>query len=278
LLQAIAPLISLVLMPIWGALADYVHSRKIVYLLCKGLGTISLVSMAYLPHPAFVPILLCVSGVAIFRASGILDAYVLDYLGPDHRDRYGEIRLWTAVSWGIGAIVMGYVTDYYDFYWNFVLYGTMMTVMGIIVAVALPARSRSEQQHYDRLETTAKATAGGGGHPLQKQHQERPEIGTLYKALVRLPIIWWIFEVSVIGCGMALVESFLFVYLQNDLGATTRLCGWTVGVTVLCEIPIFYYSKMWLRTIGHDGPEWLGFHPWLPIPCRILLEYPMLGD
>jgi MFS transporter, PPP family, 3-phenylpropionic acid transporter len=240
LLQAITPLISLVMMPIWGALADYLHSRKIVYLLCKGLGTISLVSMAYLPHPVFGPILLCVSGVAIFRASGILDAYVLDYLGPDHRDRYGEIRLWTAVSWGIGAVVMGYVTDYWDFYWNFVLYGTMMTVMGIIVAVALPARSRSEQQHYDRLETA-------------KDRHQRPEIGTLYKALVRLPIIWWIFEVSVIGCGMALVESFLFVYLQNDLGATTRLCGWTVGVTVLCEIPIFYFSKLWLRTIGHDG-------------------------
>jgi MFS_1 like family len=39
LLQALAPLISLVMMPVWGALADYLHSRKRVYLLCKALGT-----------------------------------------------------------------------------------------------------------------------------------------------------------------------------------------------------------------------------------------------
>jgi MFS family permease len=123
----------------------------------------------------------------------------------------------------------------------------MMTVNGIIVAVFLAARSQSEQQRYDRLATTATK------QQQQHHHHQRPEIRTLYQALARLPIVWWIFEVSVIGCGMALVESFLFVYLQNDLGATTRLCGWTVGVTVLCEIPIFYYSKMWLRTIGHDG-------------------------
>jgi MFS transporter, PPP family, 3-phenylpropionic acid transporter len=254
-LQAVAPLISLVLMPFWGGLADHLHSRKVVYLWCKALGTISLMSLAFLPQPpSFGPILLCVAGVAVFRASGILDAYVLDYLGAhDQRDRYGEIRVWTAISWGLGAIGMGYVTDYLNFNWNFALYGTMMTIMGVIVAVALPARSTSEQERYDRLAAAAESAATTTTiNDLDHPH-DRPALRSLYTALVRPPIIWWIFEVSVIGCGMAVVESFLFVYLQNDLAASTRLCGWTVGVTVLCEIPIFAYSKRCLQYVGHDA-------------------------
>lgn len=66
-------------------------------------------------------------------------------------------------------------------------------------------------------------------------------------------MLFWLFEVLVIGAGMSMVDSFLFVYLQNDLGASTRLCGCTVGVTVLFEIPIFLRSKRLLRDAGHDS-------------------------
>ena len=51
---------------------------------------------------------------------------------------------------------------------------------------------------------------------------------------------------------MSLVETFLFVFLQDDLGSSTTLCGYTVGVTVLFEIPIFHNSKYLLKEWGHD--------------------------
>jgi hypothetical protein len=31
------------------------------------------------------------------------------------------------------------------------------------------------------------------------------------------------------------------------------LCGLTVGVTVLLELPIFHYSEVILRTMSHDA-------------------------
>lgn len=239
-LQAVAPLLSFLMMPIWGISADYIQSRKTIYVVCKTIGTLCLVALGFLPDPPeFRSILLCISGVALFRASGILDAYVLDYL-KDQKERYGEIRLYTAVSWGLGAIVMGYITDLLDFAWNFTLYGTMMSMMVILIIWKLPARSKTELERYERLESSS-------------EDHTRPEFRALYMALARLPILWWILEVSIIGAGMAIVESFLFVYLQNTLGASTRLCGWTVGVTVVFELPIFAYSKECLKWIGHDG-------------------------
>ena len=80
----------------------------------------------------------------------------------------------------------------------------------------------------------------------------RPKLKSLFNAILRPPVIFWLSQGVLIGAGTSLVDSFLFVYLQNDLKASTLLCGWTVGVTVLLELPIFFYSDYFLRTMGHD--------------------------
>jgi hypothetical protein len=49
------------------------------------------------------------------------------------------------------------------------------------------------------------------------------------------------------------VERFLFIYLIDELGASTLLCGGTVLLTVLFEIPIFHYYDKIERTIGRGG-------------------------
>ena len=49
------------------------------------------------------------------------------------------------------------------------------------------------------------------------------------------------------------VERFLFIYLIDELGASTALCGGTVLLTVLFEIPIFHYYDKIETSIGRGG-------------------------
>ncbi len=42
---------------------------------------------------------------------------------------------------------------------------------------------------------------------------------------------------------MGIVERLLFIYLTDTLGGSVFLCGLTVGVTVVIELPIFYYAE-----------------------------------
>lgn len=221
-LQGAMPLLGMVTMPFWGYVADLVRSRKRVYLFCKALGTIALLSLSLSSIDTFPSILLCVSGMAIFRASGVLDAHTLDFLGRRHRTMYGTIRMWAAISWGIGAVLMGWITDSFGFRWNFGLYGGMMILMLVIMAYGLPARSKSEQVRYDRSAL---------GHA-----QRCPRTIVLVKALCRPTVLFWLLEVEAIGAGMCLVDSFLFVFLQNELNASTTLCGYAVGITVIFEL------------------------------------------
>jgi len=49
------------------------------------------------------------------------------------------------------------------------------------------------------------------------------------------------------------VEDFLFLYLVNDLGASQLLCGITITITVIFELPVFHYSSKLLNKIGVSG-------------------------
>ena len=63
----------------------------------------------------------------------------------------------------------------------------------------------------------------------------------------------FLLEVIAMGAGMATVERLLFLYMVNDLEASTLLCGLSVGVNVLFELPIFWYASKLMKTFGHDG-------------------------
>ena len=187
-----------------------------------------------------------------------MDAHTLDFLGEAHRGMYGSIRLWTAVSWGLGAVIMGFITDKLGFHWNFCLFGAMMIMMLLTVALGLPARSKSEQELYERSINSSsheydRNSDNHGNEATTNSAPARPRLSALWMAIGRLPVCLWLLEGAVIGAGMVIVDSFLFVFLQDELKASTELCGYTVGVTVLLELPIFHFSEELLAKLGHDN-------------------------
>lgn len=245
-LQGISPVLGFASQLFWGYIADYFQSRKAVFVFCQACGTLLLLSLSLKIMSSFWAIFFCVAGMACFNSGGVLDAHTLDFLGEAHRGMYGSIRLWCAISWGLGAVCMGLVTEHFgSFNYNFGLFGSMMTMTLLAVVLGLPSRSKSEQELYDRI-----------NNPLDDDSEipsSGPQFDILVKAIVRIPVLLWLVQVAVIGAGMVIVDSFLFVFLQNELQASTALCGYTVGVTVLLELPIFHFSDFLLKRLGHDG-------------------------
>jgi len=82
-----------------------------------------------------------------------------------------------------------------------------------------------------------------------------------FTEFLRLFLNWrsclFLLEMTIMGMAMALVERLLFVYVMEDpaeggLGGNALLCGYTVGVTVIFEIPIFHNAKKLLKWPGRD--------------------------
>mmetsp|Transcript_10311 Transcript_10311/g.18247 ORF Transcript_10311/g.18247 Transcript_10311/m.18247 type:complete len:292 (+) Transcript_10311:3-878(+) len=86
--------------------------------------------------------------------------------------------------------------------------------------------------------------------------EERQQSGKLLDLVclfLRPRVTVFLIEVLVMGAGMATVERLLFLYMVNDLESSTLLCGLSVGVNVMFELPIFWYASPIMKALGHDG-------------------------
>ena len=131
--------IPAVSMPMWGVLADRFRSRKLVWVVTQTASTVLLLQLA-LPavYGSFAAVLAVSVGAKFFTSSGILDGYALDQLGTENKMMYGRYRLFASISWGIGSIVVGYVTDRVGFEPNFVVFGVLGALMIALVWACIP--------------------------------------------------------------------------------------------------------------------------------------------
>eukprot|EP00934_Nitzschia_sp_Nitz4_P000226 Nitzschia sp. Nitz4//scaffold1_size375055//288774//290303//NITZ4_000313-RA/size375055-processed-gene-0.457-mRNA-1//-1//CDS//3329541156//226//frame0 len=238
LIEGVRSVIPTVSMLVWGVAADRFHSQKAVWLITKTVSTVVLLTLA-IPYvySSFSHILVVSIVSQLFVSSGILDAYTLDLLGTENKAYYGRYRLYASVSWGLGSVVMGWVTDNYSFEPNFVMFALLGFLMIFLVAVKVPDTSRSQDEVAEDIPSEAVA-----GH-----------LSELVCLALRPRVFVFLLEVIVMGAGMATVERLLFLYLVNDLKSSTLLCGLSVGINVIFELPIFWYASKFMEHLGHDG-------------------------
>mmetsp|Transcript_40994 Transcript_40994/g.98844 ORF Transcript_40994/g.98844 Transcript_40994/m.98844 type:complete len:521 (+) Transcript_40994:548-2110(+) len=251
----------------WGIIADKWQSRKSVWLVTKVCSTISLLALALpLIYQSFWRILFISAVAQLFVPDGILDAYTLELLGEENKLYYGRYRLYASLSWGFGSMAIGWVTDRYGFEPNFILFAVLSGLMIFLVAWSIPetgantaiADQEEEEDDQARQETVdgQEAVCQDDEERVNSESAVSSEGGTLMELIaifVRPRTLIFLLEVIIMGAAMATVERLLFLYLVNDLQASTFICGLSVFVNVLFELPIFWYASKFMALLGHDG-------------------------
>jgi oligosaccharide:H+ symporter len=259
LLEGLMTVVPTIFMPLWGILSDTFGVRKQVYVGTNAISTLLLLTLA-LPYvySSFVHIVIVSLSIQVFCAAGILDSYTLELLGTKNKLLYGRYRLYASLSWGIGAVVMGYSTDHYGFEPNFILYGVLSCICLGLVLAKIPNKTTSSSHTHSndsddersRRQSHHAAAGDAVGADLS-----RGRLVDLVRLFLRPKVCMYLIEVICMGAGMATVERLLFLYMVNDLESSNLLCGLSVSVNVLFEIPIFWYAS-WFRTrLGLDGMQ-----------------------
>jgi MFS family permease len=242
LLEGIMPIVRSIIGPCWGYVADITKRKKLVsqsnrfislvFLCCLGVHALS---------DEFWKILVVTLMTTLFCGAGsILDAYALEVCGAASQRLYGRIRLWTAVSWGVGTLIMGLIAhaDHEDWKWNFVLYAAFGVTNIAVTVILVPDRTRLE----DDLINDVKANGEG---------EEERRRSVLRAFIVSPPFIGLVLQAVFFAAAMGIVERLVFVFLVNELGGSTVLCGMCVFVNVLLEIPVFYNAEVIKQSLGH---------------------------
>ncbi|KAL3763814.1 hypothetical protein ACHAW5_002318 [Stephanodiscus triporus] len=206
-----------------------------------------------------------------------LDGLTLAQLEREGTDKnhFGKERLYGAMSWGISHVALGPFIDLFGFG---IIYGTtMLSFVGCMIAIHIYAKSSSTIQYAG---VNDKDEGAELADRTQSQNERRykskssfendgiNEYDTInrlaFSDLVRLLFQnGSIFNASFIGScfalsvGMSVVETLIFIYFEF-LGGSTMMCGLTVLVTVLFELPLFHFAPDFLERLGSTTMLQLG--------------------
>ena len=155
------------------------------------------------------------------------DALVLASL--DDKSRYGKVRLWGALTYGVGNLVLGVLIQ---------VYGDFSPMFGLSLITLIPAVASV----YFILPPFASDT----------KPAFNLSISAVYRLLTHSTSVKIFFLNSmVIGAALSLVESLLFVAMDRAMnGSTPIIAGASVLISVLFEIPIFQAAPSLIHKWG----------------------------
>lgn len=253
-LAGIIPLVSWAGAPFWGGIADAKNRHRAILLLT--IAGVWLAVLALYFADTFITLLIIVIGYAFFIGPivPLVDNAVLGIMG-NRKQRYGRVRLWGSVGWGVAATLLGPVLERAGLSWSF--YGFLAINVGtFLVAAGLPMAISPVQQAY---------LAGLG--ILARN-------GRFLLLLV---------AALVFGATLGVLLSYQFLYLE-ELGASWTLMSLTLTITTISEVPLWFISSWLLRRFGSSKMIALALaatamrmfglgvmvEPWLALPISLL--------
>ena len=216
-LTGVAPIISLVGASVWGAVADATRKHKTILLIA--IAGVWFSVLAIYKAPGFLLLTAAVLFYAFLSSPvlPIIDNSVMTLLG-DKRDRYGIIRVWGSVGWGVSAIFAGQLIQRLGLDWAF--YGFLL-LYGLLFFIAL------------RFPIPQVSIASKFWQGIRQLSTNVRWIIFLLVALVE-------------GLSLAIFLNFLFLHL-SDMGASRTMMSLSLTFATFSEIPVFLAGHRLLR-------------------------------
>ena len=215
-LAGLPPLLSLVSAPVWGVVSDTFKRRKPSLLIAiSGALLLALVLSAVRAFVWLIPAVMLFS----FFFSPIMplvDTTTISLLGRQ-KERYGRLRLWGAVGWGLAAPIVGWLIERDSASWSFWAYAALMG-LGLLIALRVPETGRADA--------------------APKTNRQ-----------ISLASPRWLLFLSIAfagGVSLSMISNYLFLFLRQ-LGADELSLGLTLTVATLSELPVLFFSNRLLR-------------------------------
>ena len=214
-LSALLPLMTLLGVPLWSTAADTLQRHKVFIVITVG------GALAFTLPPLFttnyLALLALVGVLSLFTAPimPLVDHLTLTLLSE--KSRYGALRLWGAVGWGLAAPLTGLLTEQGGLRWAFsVAFGFLGLLWG--VSFTLP----------------------------EVEAERKSEVVRDIRQFLSPAWLSFLLAAFTGGVGLAVSSSFLYLHMA-DLGISGALVGLALTVATVSELPVFWFSGPLLR-------------------------------
>lgn len=185
----------------------------------------------------------------------VLDGMTLAHMqktpGMSQSD-YGKERLFGAISWAITNVLIGPAMDHFGF---IILYPfTMIVTVICFTSIAMYVNGQeSADLHHEIPQSIEIDEEPTKDHHLKEMPTPEVPMWVLLRILTTTVYgVGFLFAICCLSMGTSVVESLVFLFFEF-LGGSNTLCGITVALTVMFEIPIFQIAPWLLQWVG-AGP------------------------
>ena len=281
IIMSIVPLISCFSTPAVTFLGERWLGMKRILCLCTLLGTCVFDLHLAVPAPSVSSLALVAISVimaaTLSPVGTLLDSITLNLLAGDSK-AYGKQRLWSSISWGLGSLCTGLLVDFTGQILCIFPIFTVTSLIQFIMQLFLPSTNSSMSDPEcgndgDGNEDKSHAAdddfsnedyeQGGCGSNNRDAYDDQDEddvtplcnqVETSSKTLTAVifspSTILFLLSITLLGMVFSLLQTFLFIFMTRELGASSSLVGLTTPFSIALEIPIFYYSRFILGRLG----------------------------
>eukprot|EP00927_Polykrikos_kofoidii_P077438 TRINITY_DN74377_c0_g1_i1.p1 TRINITY_DN74377_c0_g1~~TRINITY_DN74377_c0_g1_i1.p1 ORF type:complete len:422 (+),score=62.30 TRINITY_DN74377_c0_g1_i1:129-1394(+) len=269
-LQVVSSISGFVGQLFWASIIDRIgdFKRPLVGTSAAGAAVVCLNMVPFVQKTFWVLLLVTALWSFLLAPGGpIIDAMSLTVLADRGvtKEGYGDQRLWCAIGWGGMSLITGQFLDTLGFPFMFLGFVAISCLNIGICVIWLPSSKRQE----DSKGALSKVDA----------------------IVLNFELVWFFANIVLYGIAMSLHETFFLVFLRTEFVNTTKLlCGASVAMMCLFEIPVFMYAeRLWtndaigLTTVMVACQLILALRCWLYLtiphdqPWLVLLVEPLHG-
>jgi PPP family 3-phenylpropionic acid transporter len=220
-LIGIVPILSILFQPVWSALSDLFHTRRLLLVIgCLGVSA-AMMGIGLVDSFKANFLLFTVFSIFITPIGPIGTALVLDYLDEIEKpDSLSLIRVWGSIGFGVSSLLLGsFLLDQRLELFPWLLVGVYL-LLGLVCLIL----------------------------PENKMDISQPDIN--FKDLTQLskniPFMLFLAGMVFIGATLLIANNFQTVFLLS-LNASSLLVGITVALPALLEIPMLLITPSLLK-------------------------------
>lgn len=223
ILLGLAPLASLLSGPFWTGLADTRHQHKTILNLTLIL-TVSTVLVLPLTK-TFNLLILIVTGFSFFVTPimALVDSATISMLGA-RRERYGRIRLWGTIGWGLASLVAGVFLQRFGLVWMFWIYCGLMLLNLLPISKLIFIKSITVTPFWSGLRGVMNNRRW----------------------------VWFLFIVFIAGIGLSAHANYLAILIQSK-GGDKSMIGIALFLSTVSEMPVMFFSNIILKKLKPRG-------------------------
>lgn len=228
--------VGIVAPPIWGYIADRIHSVSKTFLLVFAIQALVIASLPLfggikLAGFSLLAIAMPISNIVRNCSQNLLDAWTMQSIARVGKIAFGSVRFWGSLGWTVACVAMSFLASLTDisivFYIAGIL-GLIVCVYGLGINRKYPADNVS-----DTMEKVAETT--------KKLNPFR-----LFKNYYFVVLLFYV----LLGQMMFNTTTTFMPYLLESLGIDPNFAGTAIGLRSLTEVPFLVMGGLLLKRVN----------------------------